>query len=251
MNIEKRNDYLELIKNQCKNLLNLKINEFSKSKEFMYRIIQKDLLNIEIYEMSEPYSSSTLAMITTDNLSKLTSSYNNQDKNGFIEIVIDLDINSNRNIISISKINNLSILNEAIKKNINILPVKITWNNSPKINGLGIWSLTNIKDLPNNIYSYDKKIILNNVIVPTIYMELINLPIDELNIVQSSFDSISSVINMSSRISDNPLGNNAYEWAIKAKEKELLNIITDKEKYLKSISYVIKYQNENNKSNFI
>lgn len=251
MGIVTRKEYIKNIQLQSRSLINSTMDLVDDSKKFMYKILNKDLLNADILKMSDIFSLSTLSYMSTNKLVELIKGNNDNKNDGFLELVLTLKVKpkSISDNIRIVSVKNANILNLAIEKNIEFLPVKISWVGPQSIIGLGFWSITSMNDIPNKLYSLNGKSFFNNILNPSVTADFLNYKESDLNGIRHSLDSIMSIINMTPRISNDILGNNAYDWAIRLKEDSDINILTDEEIFNKSIYYGVFNNNLKNTMN--
>lgn len=210
-----RKQYIREISSKAKEALTDTLDASQESHDFMKKALDEDL-GMEIYEMSQPPSRSTLMQMKISDLKTLIGDDEDLSTDGLPELIISMhSMNQDEESAKVVRARNVGIINKAIESKLDTIPVRVTWNGPQSIYGLGVWSITSREDLPEHFRSLDGQ---HTVPMgePAVTTENINMNPEEARLIGDSLDAIVSVGTMTPRIDDTRAGDAAYKWALRS-----------------------------------
>lgn len=244
-----RKQYISDISLKARDALNDTLDSSHASRTFMEKELDEDL-GMELYEMSEPASRSTLMQMKLSDLETLIGTDNDGSVEGLPELIIGMDsIDHSEESAKIIRARNIGIIKKAIENNLETIPVRITWNGPQSIYGLGIWCLTSREDLPEKFRGMDGKSIVA-MGEPAVTTENINMNPEEARLIADSVDAIVSVGTMAPRMSATGAGDAAYKWALRSENAgKHIVAMSEQEIFDKAVRYGtdLSYIQTNNK----
>jgi len=246
--IVNRKKFIQDINSRASESINDTFKSFNDCSGFMHNVIGKELTGMELYEMSVPFSRSTLSHMKIEDLKELTAGTPSEEANGFVEVIMELHSIPEEDTQAIEKsesgdeakivaVKNAGMIKKAEEAGLNMIPVRITWKGPQSLYGLGIWSFTSREDLPDSIRSLNGKSTIP-MVEPSVTTETIALDPRDVVEISSALDSILSVAHLTTRMQSTDAGDAAFKWALRSEEAgNFIAGMTDAEVFERAVKY--------------
>ena len=224
MTMTNRKAYIKEMKEHAITVLNSKLDDMldGQQVEFLEDKIGREYIDYKIFDISNPWSKSTLSSIKLADYIKLVDgdcSVKTVSTASIPELVIELRSNPDTEMDCFRVVGaiNKEVVDSAIEAGLTELPVILSCNGHQSLHGAGIWSLMSEKDIPVFLTSYTGNSSID-MPVPGITVENGKIAEVDAQKIAEAMDSFVSAMTFSPKKYDTETAQKAWKWAIQKEE---------------------------------